>query len=285
MLAAKRRAWPCFYTGIWTRPSSPPLWSNLIAVKYDRWDYTLLSVSLVGAASSVACSQFTKDEHGGIRGWWLIGQIAAALIAVLAPAITAWKAKRAEADAVEREQQARLQSRVELNSGLDPVVRKLAQLSIAKGKKAQDPIRSEVMALVIAAAHQVVGTPNATRSCFFELVAGPPKQLKPTDHHAGRPGSTRSVFTEGNVDGDAAIGIVVNDTHWLCSDVRTEPPPGWSAKHRDYLSFISVPVVAGNVAYGMLSVDSTEANDFDRGDVDVIGVLAGLLAAALDPGA
>jgi putative methionine-R-sulfoxide reductase with GAF domain len=67
--------------------------------------------------------------------------------------------------------------------------------------------------------------------------------------------------------------------------VRTEPPPGWSSKNRDYLSFISVPVVAGDVAYGMLTVDSTEANDFDRGDVDVVRVLAGLLAAALDPSA
>lgn len=64
--------------------------------------------------------------------------------------------------------------------------------------------------------------------------------------------------------------------------MRAEAPPGWSFKDRDYLSFISVPVVAGYVAYGMLTVDSTEVNDFDRGDVDVIRVLAGLLAAALD---
>lgn len=254
-------------------------------MKYDRWDYSLLCLSVTAAAGSVVCSQFIKDEHGGIRGWWLAGQVAAALVAVVAPAITAWRARRSEASALEREQQAKLQSRVELNSGLDPVVRKLAHLSTAKGKKAQDPIRSEVMALVVAAAHQIVGTANATRSCYFELVAGPPKQLRPTDHHGGRPGSTRSVFTEGHVDGDAAIRIVEDDVYWLCRDVRTEPPPGWSSKDRDYLSFISVPVIAGNVGYGMLTVDSTEANDFDRGDVDLIKVLAGLLAASLDPGA
>jgi GAF domain-containing protein len=253
-------------------------------VKYHRWDYTLIGLSLAAAVSSVLCSQFVRDEHGGVHAWWFGGQVAAAVTAVLAPAVTAWRAKRAESDAVQREQQARLQSRVELNSGLDPVVRKLAQLSLAKGKKVQGPIRSEIMALAIAAAHQIVGTTNATRSCFFEMEAGPPKQLKPTDHHAGRPGSMRSIFTEGNADGDAAIAVVLNDTHWLCRDVRTEPPPGWSARNRDYLSFISVPVIAGDVAYGMLTVDSTEANDFDRGDVDVIRVLAGLLAASLDPG-
>ncbi|CAN5229443.1 hypothetical protein BH09ACT8_BH09ACT8_56270 [soil metagenome] len=251
-------------------------------MRYDRWDYGLLGVSLVSAGGAVLCSQFIKNDQGSIRGWWLLGQIVAAAVAVLAPAATAWKAKRAEADAVQREQQARLQSRVELNSGLDPVVRKLAQLSLAKGKRARDLVRSEIMALAIAAAHQVVGTANATRSCFFELVAGPPKQLIPTDHHAGRPGSTRSVFTEGNINGDAAIAIVLNDTHWLCGDVRMEHPPGWSARDRDYLSFISVPVIAGDIGYGMLTVDSTAANDFDRGDVDVIRVLAGLLAVSLE---
>ena len=204
---------------------------------YNRGDYSLLGLSVVAAASSVVCSQFSKNEVGGVQGWWLFGQITAAIIAVLAPAVTAWRAKRAETSALAREQHARLQSRLELNSALDPVVRKLAQLSLAKGKRAQDPIRSEIMALVIAAAHQVVGSQNATRSCYFELVSGPPTRLIPTNHHAGRPGSTRSVFTEGKVDGDAAIGIVLNDTHWLCNDVRTDPPPGWSARDRDYLSF------------------------------------------------
>jgi hypothetical protein len=254
-------------------------------VKYDRWDNTFLSLSLAAATSSVVCAQFIKDEHGGIHIWWLFGQIAAAVMAVFAPVITAVRARRAEATAVQREEQARLRSRVELNSALDPVVRKLAELSLAKSKRTQEPLRRDIMASAIAAAHQIVGSQNTTRSCFFELVSGPPRQLRPTPHHAGRPGSTRSVFTEGTEDGDAAIRIVVEDTHWLCRDVRTEPPPGWNSKDRDYRSFISVPVIAGDVTYGMLTVDSTEADDFDRGDVDVIRVLAGLLAAALDPGA
>ena len=69
-------------------------------MKYDRWDYTLISLSIVAAVSSVLCAQFIKDQTGGIRTWWLVGQIVAALIAVLAPAIAAWRAKRAESDAV-----------------------------------------------------------------------------------------------------------------------------------------------------------------------------------------
>ena len=246
-------------------------------MKYDRWDYTFIVVSVLAAASSVVCSQFTKDGTGAVREWWLGGQIAAVAIAALTPAISAWRAKRSEVNA-------RTQSRLELNSGLDPVVRKLGELARANGKRAQDPIRAEIMAQVIAAAHQVVGTANATRSCFFELVPGPPKQLRPTSNHRGRPGSTRSVFTEGTVDGDAAIRIIEEDTHWLCGDVRVAPPPGWSSRDRDYLSFISVPVIAGDIGFGMLTVDSTVANDFDRGDVDLIRVLAGLLAASLDAG-
>jgi hypothetical protein len=122
-------------------------------VRYDRWDYTFLTLSLAAATSSVVCAQFIKDAHSSVRLGWLAGQVAAAAIAILAPAITAVRARRAEASAIDREQQARLQSRVELNSALDPAVRKLAQLSLAKGKRARDPVRAEIMALVIAAAH------------------------------------------------------------------------------------------------------------------------------------
>ncbi|WP_187776143.1 GAF domain-containing protein [Antrihabitans cavernicola] len=95
-------------------------------------------------------------------------------------------------------------------------------------------------------------------------------------------GSTRSEFVEGTTDGNAAISMVERDDHRLCIDVVTEPPPGWNDKKRDYRTFVSVPVVAGGVAYGMLTVDALEPGDLDENDANVLRVLAGLLAVALD---
>lgn len=108
--------------------------------------------------------------------------------------------------------------------------------------------------------------------------------LVPTEHHFGRLGSTRSTFVEGTPDGDAAIGMVERNEHRVCSDVVRNPPPGWNSKERDYRSFASVAVVAGDAAYGMLTVDSPEPDGLTEEDVDVLRLLAGLLAASMESG-
>lgn len=241
-----------------------------------RWrDWAFLIGSVLVAAMSVVCAQFVKAEDGALRVGWLWGQIACVGLAVIIPSVAAWLARRSEINAL-------TQSRLELNSGLDPVVRKLGELSLVTSKRARGPLRAEIMALVIVAAHQVLGSSGVTRSCYFELTSGPPKSLLPTKNHGGRPGSARSSFIEGTDSGDAAIRLVEENDYWLCRDVKKNPPPGWdSSVKRDYRSFMSVAVVAGNVGYGMLTVDSKKRCDFDRGDVDLLRVLAGLLAASL----
>lgn len=250
--------------------------ATLICVTLTRWWDSMLFVGAVlVAVISVVCAQFVKEDNGALRVGWLVGQIACVGLAVIIPSITAQLARRSEINAL-------TQTRLELNSGLDPVVRKLGELSLMTTKQAQEPLRAEIMALVIVAAHQVLGSSGATRSCYFKLTSGPPKKLLPTNHHGGRPGSARSSFAEGTDAGDAAIRLVEENDYWLCRDVKKNPPPGWdSSVKRDYQSFISVAVVADNIGYGMLTVDSRKQHDFDRGDVDLLRVLAGLLAASL----
>jgi GAF domain len=234
-------------------------------------------VTLAGAATSVVCATFVKEPSGAINSWWLAGQIAGMSTAALAPTISAWRAKRGETAASQREINARTQTRVEMNEAIDPIVRSLAS-SVETDVVG---LRKQVLSLVTKTAKEIIGPEQGVRACYFDLEAGPPKRLVATDYRAGRIGGTRSGSIEGTEDGDAAIAMVESSGHLLCVDIEKDPPPGWDNRPRDYRTFISVAVVAKDIAYGMLTVDAPQPDDLHPRDVDVLTVMAGLLAIAM----
>lgn len=231
----------------------------------------------MGASAAVVCAPFVKAPSGEIEKWWFTGQIAGVVVAAVAPMVLTWRAKKRESAAAEREIEARTQTRLEMNEALDPIVRTLA----TSANNNVVGLRREVLSLVTKTAAEIIGPEHGTRSCYFDLQPGPPKTLAPTDYHAGRLGSTRSIFEEGTEDGDAAIAMVESNGHRLCTDVTVDPPPGWNDKERDYKTFISVAVVGGDSAYGMLTVDALNPGDLEQRDVDLLTVMAGLLATAM----
>jgi len=165
-----------------------------------------------------------------------------------------------------------------MNQALDPIIR-----SLASGVKTPG-LQERVLWMVVKTAAEIIGPDHGTRSCYFELQAGPPKRLVPTDYHAGRMGNTRSNFVEGTPSGKDAIAMVESNGHLLCKDTRTSPPPGWGMKERDYRTFISVAVAVGDTAYGMLTVDALNPGDLEERDVDLLTVMAGLVGIAMTMG-
>jgi hypothetical protein len=254
-----------------TEPAHVGVWKRL-----NWWDRSTGIISLSGAVTAVVCAPFAKDPSGAIDVWWFSGQVAGVVTAAVAPMVATWRAKKREAAAGEREIEARTQTRLEMNEALDPIVRRLA----TSANNNVVGVRREVLSLVTKTAAEIIG-PDGTRSCYFDLLPGPPKTLVPTDYHAGRMGSTRSRFVAGTVDGDAAIAMVESSGHRLCVDIGIDPPPGWNDKERDYKTFISVAVVGGDTAYGMLTVDAMNPGDLEQRDVDLLTVMAGLLATAM----
>ena len=89
------------------------------------------------------------------------------------------------------------------------------------------------------------------------------------------------MFTEGTQAGDDAIAMVENGGSRLCPNLDTHPPRGWDGKDRDYKTFISVSVFADTTAYGMLTVDALHPGDLDERDVDLLTLMAGLVAIAM----
>ena len=73
----------------------------------------------------------------------------------------------------------------------------------------------------------------------------------------------------------------LDDGDRLCEDIDENPPPGWdTTKQHDYRTFISVSVIAGYTAYGMLTLDALEPGELTTEDKGLLRLMAGVLAAA-----
>jgi transcriptional regulator with GAF, ATPase, and Fis domain len=201
-------------------------------------------------------------------------------LAFLIPQARQIAASRSEATAEEREIDARVETRVAMNDALDPILRLLGNLALEPDDVLRNQMRAQAIPLVLKTAAEFIG-PERSRACWFRLDAGPPTHLVPTDF-AGRAGAPTTTFEEGTPAGDAAIGMVLADQDRLCEDVQIDPPPGWDpVKERDYRTFVAVSVIAGDTAYGMLTLDALEPGDLTVEDKGLLRLMAGVLAVAL----
>ena len=239
-----------------------------------------LVVVVLAAAVSPLAASLMRSATGGWFAVLVVTQILATAVAAGVPLWRQRAAARSEATAEERELEARVETRVALNDALDPILRLLGAIALEEEVTLRDQRRAQAVPLVLLTAAEFIG-PDRARACWFRLDAGPPTSLVP-DSAAGRAGSPTTTFVAGTPSGDAAIGLVLADEDLLCEDIEADPPPGWDLdKERDYRSFISVSVIAGDTAYGMLTLDAVEPSTLDVEDMALLRLMAGVLAVAL----
>ena len=243
-----------------------------------EWPYLAVALACVVASPGAAIA--AQQSAGGTRAALYGLQLVVTGMAFLIPQWRQLAARRGEETAEEREIEARADTRATVNDALDPVLRQLASISVERSKPARQKLIEQVIPFVLEAASKLIGS-ERSRSCWFELTDGPRPRLVPI-LHAGRSGTPTTTFEPGTPAGDAAIGMVLSGRDLMCEDIRTAPPPGWDAsKPRDYQAFISVSVIAGDTAYGMLTLDALEAGDLTRDDLHLLGLMSSALAAAL----
>jgi GAF domain-containing protein len=249
------------------------------ATARDRsWLWVLLA--LVFVVLSPVAAEIARASSGPRMALFVTAQVVFTGLAFLIPQARQMIASRSEATAEERELEARVETRVAMNDALDPILRLLGNLAREPDEVIRNQLRAQAIPLVLLTAAEFIG-PDRSRACWFRLEPGPPKKLVAPDA-AGRAGSASTTFVEGTPAGDAAIGMVLADEDLLCEDILTDPPPGWdAAKERDYRTFISVSVIAGDTAYGMLTLDALEPGDLDADDKGLLRLMAGVLAVAL----
>ena len=243
-------------------------------------EWAWLSVAMACVVASPGAAIAAQQSGGGVRAGWYAVQLVVTGLAFVIPQWRQVVARRGEATAEVREIEARADTRATVNDALDPVLRQLASISVERSQEDRDKLIEQVIPFVLEAAAKLIGS-ERSRSCWFELTEEPRPRLVPV-LHAGRSGSPTTTFESGTPAGDAAIGMVLAGENRICVDIDTEPPPGWDAtRRRDYRTFISVSVIAGDTAYGMLTLDALHAGDLTTDDLHVLGLMASALAAAL----
>lgn len=76
--------------------------------------------------------------------------------------------------------------------------------------------------------------------------------------------------------------LVSDDDEGLYSDLNEGVPPGFDLhRRREYATYLAVAVAAGDIGYGMLTVDAPNAGDLKQTDVVLTRIVARLLAAGL----
>jgi len=142
-------------------------------------------------------------------------------------------------------------------------------------------LTERVLTLGVTVAAGLVDAVRARSTLYHLDPASTGWRLVPTNN-AGRSDQARTVFEEGTDAGDAVRAMVDGDEIVYCRDIRQEQPLGWVADpSRSYRTFISVPVTAGDEAFGMLTVNALEPDDLGDEDVSTMRVISAVLGAAL----
>lgn len=231
----------------------------------------VVATSVTGALSGRA--------HGTTQVYLIAVQAVSALLAFLVPTVAHARERRRYRVAQEARIDARTEMRMALNDALDPIVRHLGRIAAAS-RRDRETLRSQAVPFVLNAATEVIGSERA-RACWFVLEDTRPVRLRP-ETCVGRAGGERTPFFAGTRRGDDLLRMIEYDEDRFYPDVDESPPVGWdvTAPH-DYKTFACVPVVSGDIAYGMITLDAPEPGHLTRDDVRLLRLLAGMLGNAL----
>jgi GAF domain-containing protein len=229
---------------------------------------------------SPIAAAISRKVHGTALIGWIITQAVVTAVAYVVPQVQRLITRHELRSLEQAELAGRTKARVAMNDALHPVLQSLGRAATAAGARERRTSIDQAIPAVLATAAVLLG-PDRSRACWFEYEAGPPKRLVPVAHH-GRAGSPTSVFDEGTPNGDTALAMVLSSSNLICHDIHTDPPLGWdSEKRRDYATFISVSVVAGDTAFGMLTLDAPDAGGLTDDDLQMLRLFASALGVAL----
>ncbi|MGI8330380.1 GAF domain-containing protein [Actinomadura scrupuli] len=175
--------------------------------------------------------------------------------------------------------------------GGQPLIVALGNMATAGGQ--DDRIASvrilinRIVALARAELGNQVTNGSKMRAAYYHLIdesssKGIRKVLLRIESE-GRPGTSapRLRFVERESDhDDLAIKVALGEDAYFVENLRKDPPEGFrGAKDKDYISFISVPVRAGQTHFGMLTADSD--SPLSEVDKELLILMAGILSVGL----
>ena len=251
------------------------------------FNFALTVLAVLTAAATFAISLIPP-------GGWLIGiRVLAGCLAVATAVVGFLKfrnerafKRQQEDERVSLDQALRAESRrtsLLINGamlGTADKLRRLAMLDQANKDTEISGFRTSIVSKVCDLVQS-----EAPRAAYFRVqdLSARPRVMQSGTYSdsRNREDSFTSEFVEGQGGDQGVWDLVDTGDVELSNDTDTAVPESWDiTKDRQYKSFVSVPVRAEGVAFGMLTANTLETDGFSNSDVASIKVLAHLLAAA-----
>lgn len=238
---------------------------------------TLRVAAVVAATAAWVIGAFTGDLSGWAFGLTVSAGGALTTAAVGLPLLLEHRTRRRAVAAERVAEDAAARMRLVLGDALEPLAYLVGRIT---DDPADEGLRGQAVAVVLAAAAEVLGGPRL-RACWFALDPGPPRRLVNAGFR-GRAEAPRTTFVAGTPLGDTALALLADRADLFCGDARADPPPGWDPAGHDYRTFLVVPVATEGREFGIVTIDGLAAGDLSESDVTAVRVFGRLLAAALN---
>ncbi len=251
------------------------------------FNFALTVLAVLTAAATFAISLIPP-------GGWLIGiRVLAGCLAVATAVVGFLKfrnerafKRQQEDERVSLDQALRAESRrtsLLINGAMLGTADKLRRLAMLD-QASKDTEISGYRASIVSKVCDLVQS-EAPRAAYFRVqdLSARPRVMQSGTYSdsRNREDSFTSEFVEGQGGDQGVWDLVDTGDVELSNDTDTAVPASWDiTKDRQYKSFVSVPVRAEGVAFGMLTANTLETDGFSNSDVASIKVLAHLLAAA-----
>ncbi|MDO7882326.1 GAF domain-containing protein [Salinibacterium soli] len=171
---------------------------------------------------------------------------------------------------------------VAMRDALQPLAENIAEMPSMKPSVGRSHLRT-VATSATGALYALLATrvPDVRTNVFVLNADG--KQMR-NSAHSGR-GGTPSAFLASTPNGKAAIEFIAGQQSVLYENLDVKAPPTWPGSRSGYKTFISVPIfarrsVGDDSVYGMVTVDSCQANSLRDVDLHTVELVADMVATA-----
>ncbi|MGA8116377.1 MAG: GAF domain-containing protein [Actinocatenispora sp.] len=221
---------------------------------------------------------------GRLVGWqfWAVLTLAALFTAasVGLPMFAERAASGRAADARQIAERSTQQMRLVVGRVLTPLAYLLGEITDARPRSAElDRLQGQTLQVVLSAATELVEA-DAVRACFFRIVNGRRRLALGGYYGRAEPGTVE--FLAGTPLGNEAFRLMDTDTDGFYPDLTHAAPPGWEIEAHRHRSLVVVPVVTESEQFGILTVDAETCGQLHEQDVELVRLLAELLAAGLN---
>ena len=206
-----------------------------------------------------------------------------ASLLISVPPLVLFARKMSRVAALEASLAERLNASAALSAAGQPLVLALGSVTVARDSQEANAAIAVLLDRSVALAQSTVGTRSESRvrAAFYDFdEAGLRRRAYCV--YAGSDAPRRNFIVGRTAHEDEVIRFANGENAILVRDLENEPPPHFvDSRGRNYKSFISVPVRAGNSSFGLLTVDADRPFALDEADRAYVVLIAGVLGAGL----